>query len=136
MTVGKKLQRLVWERADRRCEYCHFPADVAWLPFQIDHIISEKLHGPTTAGNLALTCEHCNSHKGPLATGYLDGKHVPLFHPRKDTWSDYFEWKGPVLIGKTDVGTVSIDVLLINRPDRVEVRRALIEEGVFLAGTG
>jgi hypothetical protein len=26
------------------------------LPFQIDHIIAEKHHGPTVAENLALSC--------------------------------------------------------------------------------
>jgi hypothetical protein len=131
VTISAELQRLVWERADRRCEYCQHPADIAWLPFQIDHIISEKLHGPTVAANLALSCEPCNAHKGPLAAGYLDDRHVPLFHPRKDQWSDHFEWNGPELVGKTDVGKVTIDVLVINRPDRIEVRRALIEEGIF-----
>jgi hypothetical protein len=105
--------------------------DIAWLPFQFDHIISEKLHGPTSAANLALSCEHCNSHKGPLAAGHLEGKHVRLFHPRTDQWSEHFEWSGPFLVGKTDIGRVTIDVLMINRPDRVEVRRALIEEGIF-----
>jgi hypothetical protein len=38
------LQQLVWQRARRQCEYCHFPADISLLPLQIDHIIAEK-HG-------------------------------------------------------------------------------------------
>jgi hypothetical protein len=38
------LQQLVWQRAEHRCEYCQYPADVSLLPFQIDHIIAEK-HG-------------------------------------------------------------------------------------------
>ena len=131
MTISSELQRLVWQRAHDRCEYCQLPAEVAWLPFQIDHIIPEKLHGPTVLENLALSCEHCNSHKGPLAAGYLGGKHIPLFHPRQERWSDHFEWNGPLLSGKTDVGRATIDVLAINRTDRVAVRRLLIEEGVF-----
>jgi uncharacterized protein (TIGR00369 family) len=32
------LQQLVWQRAEHRCEYCQYPADVSLLPFQIDHI--------------------------------------------------------------------------------------------------
>ena len=131
MTVSAKLQRLVRERAGDCCEYCQLPAEFAWLPFQIDHIISEKLHGPTTAENLAWSCEFCNSPKGPLAAGYLAGKHAPLFHPRKDRWSDHFQWNGPLLVGKTDVGLATIDVLWINHPDRVNVRQGLLEEGVF-----
>jgi hypothetical protein len=126
-----ELERLVRRRAKQRCEYCHFPAAVALLPFQIDHIISQKLHGETVADNLALSCERCNSHKGPLAAGYLQGKHVPLFHPRTDRWSDHFEWNGALLVGKTDIGNVTIDVLAINLPYLVAVRDALMQEGIF-----
>jgi len=125
------LQQLVWQRAGDRCEYCQFPADVALLPFQIDHIIAEKHGGATVAGNLALSCERCNSHKGPNIAGYLQGKHVPLFNPRTDRWSDHFEWNGPYLVGKTNVGKVTIDVLGINLPYRVALRAALIEEGIL-----
>jgi HNH endonuclease len=87
--MDRELEQFVWERAKHRCEYCRFPAAIALLPFQIDHIISQKLHGPTTAENLALCCERCNSHKGPLAACYLEGKHVPLFNPRMDQWHNW-----------------------------------------------
>ena len=65
-----ELRELVWRRASRRCEYCQFPADISQLPFQIDHIIPQKLRGPTVADNLALSCERRDSHKGPMAAGY------------------------------------------------------------------
>jgi hypothetical protein len=125
------LQKQVWLRAESRCEYCQFPAEVALLPFQIDHIIAEKHGGRTVSDNLALSCERCNSHKGPNIAGYLDGRHVRLFNPRRDRWSDHFSWNGPYLVGKTDVGKVTIDVLAINLRYRVAIRNALIEEGIF-----
>jgi hypothetical protein len=129
--MDAELQRLVWQRAAQRCEYCHVPANIALLPFQIDHIIAEKHGGLTTAENLALSCERCNSHKGPNIAGYLEGSHVSLFNPRKDRWADHFVWDGPVLIGKTPVGKVTIEVLAINLPYRIALRAALIEEGIF-----
>ena len=125
------LEQLVWERAKGRCEYCQFPADIALLPFQLDHIIAEKHRGPTAAENLALSCERCNSHKRPNIAGYLEGNHVRLFNPRLDRWSDHFEWDGPLLLGKTPIGVVTIEVLAINLPYRVALRSALIAEGVF-----
>ncbi len=73
------LEQLVWERANRRCEYCQFSADISLLPFQIDHIIAGKHGGLTTAENVALSCERCNSHTGPNIAGYMEGRHVPLF---------------------------------------------------------
>jgi hypothetical protein len=36
-----------------------------------------------------------------------------------------------VLVGRTAVGRTTISVLRINLPDRVRLRRELIEEGVF-----
>jgi hypothetical protein len=125
------LERLVWERANGRCEYCQFPAEISLLPFQLDHIIAEKHGGPTTADNLALSCERCNSHKGPNIAGYLDARHVPLFNPRLDLWSDHFEWSGAVLVGKTPIGQVTVEVLAINLPYRIALRTALIAEGIF-----
>jgi hypothetical protein len=50
------LIEFVWDRAGRKCEYCRFPTEFAWLPFQIDHIIAEKHGGAATADNLALSC--------------------------------------------------------------------------------
>jgi len=125
------LRQLVWQRAAQRCEYCQVPADVALLPFQIDHIIAEKHGGLTVADNLALSCERCNSHKGPNIAGHFEGRLVPLFNPRQDRWVDHFAWAGPVLVGKTPVGRVTIDVLAINLPYRIALRAALIKEGIF-----
>ena len=39
--MDAKIEQLVWQRANHCCEYCRFPAKIALLPFQIDHIISE-----------------------------------------------------------------------------------------------
>jgi hypothetical protein len=127
--MDAKLRESIWQRAHNRCEYCQFPADLALLPFQIDHIISEKHGGHTIAENLALSCERCNSHKGPNISGYLEGRHVRLFNPRKDRWPDHFQWDGPILVAKSEIGEVTISVLAINLPYRVALRAALIEEG-------
>ncbi len=129
--MDAELEQLVWQRAEGRCEYCQFPADITLLPMQIDHIIAEKHGGATAADNLALSCERCNSHKGPNIAGYLQGRHVPLFNPRKDRWSDHFEWDGPSLVGKTDIGKATIDVLAINLAYRVTLRAALMDEGIL-----
>jgi hypothetical protein len=53
--MDEELRQLVWQRAKDRCEYCHFPAGIALLPFQIDHIMPRKLGGATTPENLALS---------------------------------------------------------------------------------
>jgi hypothetical protein len=133
--MDAELRQFVWRRASSRCEYCHMPADVALLPFQIDHIIAEKHRGPTVAENLALSCERCNSHKGPNIAGYFEGSLLPLFNPRIDRWADHFAWEGARLVGKTPVGKVTVEVLAINLPYRIALRAALIEEGVLSSDT-
>ncbi len=127
------LVRQVWQRAGHRCEYCQLSQNDDDRTFEIDHIISEKHHGATVDGNLALSCFRCNSFKGSDISGRdpRTRKLTPLFNPRRHKWVRHFRWDGPYLIGRTPVGRTTIVVLRINDPFRVKVREALIEEGVF-----
>jgi hypothetical protein len=102
-------------------------------PYQIDHIIAEQHGGPTTRENLALSCLHCNKHKGPNLAGLdpLTGQLQRLFHPRQDRWEDHFCWNGPRLVGLTAIGRTTIRVLAINAPLCVAARAELLAEGVF-----
>jgi hypothetical protein len=43
----------------------------------------------------------------------------------------HFVWDGAELKGRTQVGRATIVVLAINDPEFVDVRRALLNEGVF-----
>ena len=97
------------------------------LPIAVNH------DGPTVAGNLALSCFHDNSHKGSNLAGRdpKTRKLTPLFNPRRHKWERHFRWRGAYLIGRTPVGCVTVAVLNINDPLRVELREGLIEEGLF-----
>jgi hypothetical protein len=131
--MDASLQRFVVRRARGQCEYCRIPQGLDAMPFCFDHIIAQKHHGLTTEGNLAWCCFACNSHKGPNIAG-IDletSQVVPLFNPRLMSWDDHFTWNGPELIGRTAIGSVTIDVLKINHPERIDYRRLLEEEGMF-----
>ncbi len=101
--------------------------------FEIDHIISRKHDGPTSAVNLCLSCLTCNSFKGSDIAGRdkRTRKLTPLFNPRRHAWSRHFRWEGAVLIGRNAIGRVTIAVLHINDPLRIELGRRVIEEGLF-----
>lgn len=132
--MDRKLESLVWERADGRCEYCGMSAKDDILQFEIDHIIAEQHQGRTEEGNLCLSCFTCNRHKGPNVAGVdpLTGKVIPLFHPRRrQRWSRHFRWQGPILIGRTANGRATVVTLALNLDFRVDLRRSLIDEGVF-----
>ena len=131
--MQRQLMELVWRRADFRCEYCHSPARLSGLNFQIDHIIAEKHGGPTDAENLALSCIYCNSYKGANLSGIdpVTGEIARLFHPRRDRWDEHFGWQGPVLVGRTSIGRATVVVLRINDPTAVALRRLFMRAGAF-----
>jgi hypothetical protein len=101
--------------------------------FEIDHVIPEKMRGSTDMANLALACFHCNNSKGPNIAGIDPMTEQPafLFSPRKDIWSEHFAWNGARLEGLTPSGRATVELLEINRPDRIAVRQSLIVEGVL-----
>ena len=127
------LERQVWRRARGWCEYCLMPQEYDDTPFEIDHVIAKKHDGPTVFGNLSLSCFFCNTFKGPNIAGRdrTTRKLTPLFNPRRHVWARQFRWQGACLVGRTAIGRVTIAVLKINDPLRVELRQELIDEGVF-----
>lgn len=131
--MEQSLLQQVWQRAKSVCEYCRMPQQYDLLTFQVDHIIARKHHGTDDSENLALACYACNNHKGPNIAGMdpKTGEIVRLFHPRQDLWANHFEWHDAVLTGRTAIGRVTIDVLVINAPHRLRLRQMLILEGVF-----
>jgi len=130
------LRSFVARRAGFCCEYCQLPEQHTRLPFQLDHVIASKHEGSSDPDNLAFACLHCNSYKGPNLAGLDHGRNeiVRLFNPREDHWDDHFEWQGPVLKPRTSIGAVTIGVLRINLPHRMDVRTELIAEGLFPPG--
>ena len=128
------VRRFVISRALRLCEYCLFHEDDAFFAFEIDHVISEKHGGLTTAGNLALSCLFCNRNKGSdiatLATNSVSL--VRLFNPRLDLWSEHFRLSDDLrVVGVTEVGHATIRVLDFNTPDRIQERHELRTVGRF-----
>ncbi len=132
--MDERLRREVRERAGGSCEYCRVPDSANQLPFQVDHIIAIVHHGETVLTNLAWSCFDCNVYKGVNLAGVDPdtGAIVRLYHPRNDRWDDHFRWHGARLVGTTENGRATIDVLRLNQPSRVEHRRLLITLGDLL----
>lgn len=104
------------------------------LSFELEHVIAEKHGGETVLQNLAYACRYCNAYKGPNIAGIdpQTGHVVTLFHPRQDRWDDHFRWNGPELVGQTAVGRATIQVLRMNHPEMVALRKSLLKEGIRL----
>ena len=130
--IDARTRIWVRRRANNRCEYCGVHQDdFDFFTFHVEHIIPRQHGGSDDPQNLCLACPECNAAKGTNLTGMLDGKIVPLYHPRRQSWVRHFQWEGAWLVGKTRAGKVTVNVLNINDPARLAVRQSLCDEGRF-----
>ena len=132
--IPAELRRQVRERAGDGCEYCLIPESMTFAAHEIDHIIAEKHGGTTDSDNLAVACAICNGHKGSdLASIDLEsGAIVPLFHPRRESWAEHFRLAGGQIEPLTPQGRVTVRLLQLNHPERVQERELLAAAGVIL----
>ena len=129
LQIPLRLVKLVRERAGDVCEYCVLPQASQEATFHVDHVLPRSQNGPTQLENLALACVTCSLRKAARTTAIdpRTGNAVPLFNPRTDIWSEHFAftttWR---LRGRTPVGRATIEVLGMNRPAIVLIRRELV----------
>jgi hypothetical protein len=126
--VPVALRRLVRDRAAERCEYCLVPERLTLATHWVDHVVAEKHGGRTEEDNLALSCVLCNQHKGSDLTSIdpQTGAITPLFHPRRDRWADHFRLVGARIEPLTPTGRVTVRLLQLNHPDRIEERELML----------
>jgi hypothetical protein len=131
--VTAQQKKAVAERANGCCEYCRSQVRFAIQPFSIEHIIPRSAGGETVLDNLALSCQGCNNHKYNKTEGRdpVSGDTVPLYHPRKQRWSNHFAWNDDftLIIGLTSTGRSTVEALQLNRKGVVNLRRVLYTMG-------
>jgi hypothetical protein len=123
-SIPAVLRRQVIERAESRCEYCLLRADIAFFPFEIDHVIAEKHGGTTELENLAFSCWRRNRHKGTdLGTFDPDSQVFSLlFNPRRQVWAEHFRLEGELIVGLSSEGRATARLLGFNSADRIDER--------------
>jgi len=131
--VSAALRRLVCNRANHACEYCLMPEIAVLVSHEIDHVIAQKHGGQTDEKNLALACTICNKYKGSdiASIDPISGEIVRLYQPRCDRWRDHFQLEEGELIPLTPIGRVTVRLLQMNSPERVEERRLLSQANVL-----
>ncbi|HEX3599478.1 MAG TPA: HNH endonuclease [Lacipirellulaceae bacterium] len=131
--MDAELREFARSRAGNRCEYCRLPQAAQLMPFHVEHIIAKQHGGSETPDNLAWSCDRCNAYKGPnlASVDPVTGDIIVLFHPRRDIWRDHFFVRDARIEGMSPSGRATVRLLQMNARRRIEVRRELIDEGVF-----
>lgn len=121
----------VADRAGHRCEYCHAPEAVFNFPFEVEHIVPTSRGGTRDSDNLALACRSCNVFKAAHECGSDEA--TPLFHPRRDMWTEHFEVDvaTATIISRTLVGRGTIERLQMNCETQQRSRMFWIELGLY-----
>ena len=126
------LRRRVRAHFSQCCAYCRSNETLTVVTFEVEHIHPLSLGGSTKFENLGLACPTCNRHKSNRVVGITDeGLESRLYHPHRDRWLDHFDWtiSGIFIVGLTDVGTATINLLRMNRPQLIEVRSLWVTVG-------
>jgi hypothetical protein len=133
MTPWQETVREVEHRAGGRCEYCCMHQSLQGATFHVEHVVPRAAGGTSELDNLAWACPSCNLRKSDRleAADGQSGTVVPLFHPRRDRWSEHFAWQGYSIIGLTAIGRATAMVLDFNHPRRLLVRQAEELFGLF-----
>jgi hypothetical protein len=104
----------------------------------IEHITPLVAGGTNSEDNLCLACSPCNSYKGVqiAVVDPLTWQTVPLFHPRRQVWTEHFGWtkNAIILVGRTACGRATIAALRMNRPHLVRARGYWKDAGWHPAG--
>lgn len=131
--IPRELRDIIVHRAQYRCEYCLIHEELVFHPHEIDHIYAEKHGGQTEEVNLCYSCYSCNRYKGSdLASLHPNSKKITrLFHPRTDRWKEHFRLEGVTIVGITDVAIVTIQLLRLNKLERLAERHLAIQYGLY-----
>lgn len=125
------IVRTVHERANFCCEYCHTCQEIIGHAMHVEHIEPNK---DNSLDNLCLACANCNLSKAQATTGIdpQTDEISTLFHPRKQIWSEHFQWidGGLRLMGLTSVGRATVVRLKINMDRVINARAFWIAIGV------
>lgn len=117
------------------CAYCKTPESLTVTVFEVDHIVPVSAGGEARLDNLCLACPACNRSKGARqsAPDPETGRDTPLYHPRRQIWTEHFAWNRDAsqLVGLTPTGRATVGALRMNRPPMVRLRKLWAKVGRF-----
>ncbi len=132
--IPDEFRKSVATRALQRCEYCQCAELITGGPMHVEHIVAEVRGGLTAFDNLAYSCARCDLHKATRIRfrDPISSSIVPLFNPRKQTWSRNFVWSpdGTRIAGRTRTGRATVIALNMSDATIVRSRSLWVDLGV------
>jgi hypothetical protein len=132
-SISEALKAKIRASASNKCGYCRSLQMYVLGLLEIEHIIPKAKGGTDDEENLWLACRLCNNYKGTQtdAVDPVTNKKVKLFNPRKQNWSEHFEWSsdGAQIIGTTATGRATVIALQLNNIISVTVRQQWVLAG-------
>lgn len=121
----------VAKRARGRCEYCGAPERLQSSLLEVEHVFPQSRGGSNEPDNLALACRACNLRKQDR-TEFLDevtGSAAAIFDPRKNKWSEHFEFDPDTCFvhGLTPTGRATVALLDLNNAQQVRARSIWVQ---------
>ncbi len=133
--VSEKLREKIRLAAQDRCGYCQSPQHLIPIASEMEHITPTAEGGTNDEANLWLACRVCNSfkHAKTHAIDLQSNRKTHLFNPRKQVWSEHFEFSEDKteIIGKTACGRATVIALKLNNACSVKMRKLWVSVGWF-----
>jgi HNH endonuclease len=133
--ISEKLREKIRLAAGNLCGYCQSPQHLIPIAFEIEHILPTAEGGTNDEENLWLACRVCNSfkHAKTHAIDLQTSRKTRLFNPRKQVWSEHFEFSEDKteIIGKTACGRATVIALKLNNARSVKMRKLWVSVGWF-----
>ena len=128
------VQRLILSESKGFCEYCWSSSRFSPSSFHFDHILPVSKDGQSIFDNIARSCAGCNGLKQDKIESFdpLTRQSYRLYNPRKDNWSEHFEWSanGLIIEGITGIGRATVELLQVNRLGNTNLRELLKTVGL------
>ena len=133
--ISESLRQQIVAQCHHRCAYCLTPQNYVCGSFTIDHIVPQSRGGATEIDNLCLACWLCNLRKGNRVSALdpLTNKRIRLFHPYQQIRIEHFEFQGQgaLIEGLSDIGRITVQMLNLNSPIRIETRKIWIAANLW-----
>lgn len=105
------------------------------MPLEIEHLRPVSEGGTGNEENLWLACRNCNGFKHAKTKAFdpVTGTEVSIFNPRKQNWSEHFEFNTDKtrIVGKTPCGRATTIALRLNYEQAVNARKIWVKFGLY-----